>query len=286
MPIDFDKVLGSELPGGSYSWDEEDIILYNLGIGAGVPATDPYELSYVYEADLRALPTFGTIPPFGIMMSMASVEGMDINLAQILHGEQELEVHRQIPTSGTVTQTGRVAAIYDKGKGALAILEIVSVLTETGENLFTNRSAIYLQGEGGFGGDKGPSVRYNPPDRDPDHVVESPTLPQQALLYRMASGDKNPLHADPGFASMAGYEQPILHGLCTYGVVAKAVVDSALNGEPDRFGSYSARFSGHVFPGETLMTRVWDEGDHLIVTAHAIERDRKVLSNARVGCGP
>lgn len=277
-----ETALGSELPGGSYSWSEDDIILYNLSVGAGAAPTDPGELRYAYEAELHAIPTFGTIPPFGIMMSMASVDGLDINLAQILHGDQELVVHRPIPNSGTVEQSGRVAAIYDKGKGALAILEIVSVLADTGEELFTNRSGIYLRGEGGFGGDKGPTAANHPPDREPDQVLESATLPQQALLYRMASGDKNPLHADPGFAAMAGYERPILHGLCTYGIVAKAVVDSALDGDPGAFGSYSARFSGHVFPGETLVTRIWDEGDHLIITAHAAERDTKVLSNAKV----
>lgn len=282
MPIDIERALGSELPGGSYSWSEEDIILYNLGVGAGVPPTDPEELRYAYEAELHAIPTFGTIPPFGIMMGMASVDGLDFSLAQILHGEQELVVHRSIPTSGTVEQSGRVAAIYDKGKGALAVLEIVSVLEDTGEELFTNRPAIYLRGEGGFGGEKGPRAENHPPDREPDQVVESATLPQQALLYRLASGDKNPLHADPGFAAMAGYTQPILHGLCTYGMVAKAVVDHALGNEPEELASYSARFSGHVFPGETLVTRIWDEGDHLIITAHAAEREARVLSNAKV----
>jgi acyl dehydratase len=139
-----------------------------------------------------------------------------------------------------------------------------------------------VRGEGGFGGDRGPAAGNHPPDRTADAVVESATLPQQALLYRMASGDKNPLHADPAFAAMAGYERPILHGLCTYGIVAKAVVDSVFEGEPDRLGSYTARFSGHVFPGETLVTSIWDERDHLIVSARAKDRDSKVLSNARV----
>lgn len=286
MPIDIDRALGSGLPDQPFSWTENDIILYNLGVGAGVPPTDPLELKYAYEAELQAVPTFGTIPPFGMMMNMAAIEGLEINLAQILHGEHELIVHRPIPTSGAVTQSGGVVAIYDKGKGALAVLEITSVLEKTGQDLFTNRAAIYVRGEGGFGGDKGPSVGNHPPDRAADYVVESPTLPQQALLYRMASGDKNPLHADPAFAAMAGYERPILHGLCSYGIVAKAAVDSVFDGDTDRFGSFQARFSGHVFPGETLVTSIWDEGDHLIVSARAKERDTKVLSNARVARRP
>jgi acyl dehydratase len=217
-----------------------------------------------------------------MMMSMAAVDGLDINLAQILHGEQELIVHSPIPTTGTVSQSGRVVDVFDKGKGALAVMEIVSVLDKTGEPLFTNRSSIYIRDEGGFGGDSGPARGNEPPDREPDHMMKSVTLPQQALLYRMASGDKNPLHADPGFAQFAGFERPILHGLCTYGMVAKAVVDSVLDGEPERLASYKARFTGHVFPGETLVTKVWDEGDVLIVTADIEERGTTVLSNAAV----
>ena len=283
MPIDIDKALGAELPGDEYSWSDEDVILYNLGVGAGDPPTDDQELRYAYEGNLEAVPAFGTIPPFGIMMSMGLVDGIDINLTQVLHGEQELVLHQPIPTSATVSQTGRIAHIYDKGKGALVVMEIVSVDLKTGMPLFTNRSGLFLRGEGGFGGDSGPKTRDEPADREADHVVESVTLPQQALLYRMASGDKNPLHVDPGFAKLAGFERPILHGLCTYGVVVKAVVDSALEGRPERVGSYKARFSGHVFPGETLVTRIWDENDSLVITAETKERGTTVLSNGVVG---
>jgi acyl dehydratase len=282
MPIDLAKVVGAELLAEGYSWTDDDVILYNLAVGAGNPPTDPLELKYAYEGDLQAVPSFGTIPPFGMMMSMGMVEGFDINLTQILHGSQELIVHGPIPTSGTVTQSGRVVDVFDKGKGALVVMEIVSVLDETGESLFTNRSSIFIRGEGGFGGESGPPRENEALDRDPDQVIESPTLPQQALLYRMVSGDKNPLHADPGFAGFVGFERPILHGLCTYGVVAKAVVDSALEGEPKRLASFKARFTGHVFPGETLITRIWDEVDGLIVETDIKERGTTVLSNALV----
>lgn len=280
MPIDVDKAVGAELPGLAYSWDDEDVILYNLGVGAGNPPTDPAELKYTYEGDLRAVPTFGTIPPFGIMMSLGTVEGLDLDLSRILHGDQTLTVHGPIPTSGTVTQTGRVLEVYDKGKGALIVLEVASTLEKTGERLFTNRSGIYVRGEGGFGGDSGPAAGDRPPDREPDHTVESATLPQQALLYRMASGDKNPLHADPGFAAFAGFERPILHGLCTYGIVGKAVVETVLGGAPEEMHTYTARFTGHVFPGETLVTRVWEDDDRYLVEAETRERGKKVLSNA------
>lgn len=282
MPIDVEQAVGSELPATSYSWTEEDLILYNLGVGAGAPPTDPDELKYVYEAALVAVPAFGTIPPFGMMMSLGSVEGLDVDLARILHGDQTLTIHRPIPTSGTVSQRGSVVDVYDKGKGALVVIEVVSTLEKTGELVFTNRSGIYVRGEGGFGGERGPAASNRAPDRAPDHVVESPTLPQQALLYRMASGDKNPLHADPGFAALAGFEKPILHGLCTYGIVSKAVVDAALDGDPARVATYTARFTGHVFPGETLVTRIWEEGEGCVVEARTKERGTKVLGNGGV----
>lgn len=283
MPIDADKAVGGALPEIRFDWSPDDIILYNLGVGAGDPPDDPAELKYAYEAGLVAVPSFGTIPPFAMMMSLGAVDGIDIDLARVLHGDQTLEVHRPIPAFGSVVQTGHVAQVFDKGRGALIVLEVVSVLEGTGETLFTNRSGIYVRGEGGFGGDSGPKAGNAPPDREPDVVVASPTLPQQALLYRMSSGDKNPLHADPAFAALAGFDRPILHGLCTYGVVMKAVVESALGGDPDRVGSYEARFTGHVFPGETLVTRVWEEDDRYLLETDVSERAKTVLSNAVIG---
>lgn len=282
MPIDIEKAIGGELPAITFTWSQDDIILYNLGIGAGDPPDDPAELKYAYEAALVAVPSFGTIPPFAMMMSLGTVDGIDIELSRVLHGDQTLTVHSPIPTSGTVTQNGRVVDVFDRGRGALIVLEVVSVLEKTGEPLFTNRSGIYIRGEGGFGGEPGPGSANKPPERQPDDVVETHTLPQQALLYRMSSGDRNPLHADPTFAALAGFDRPILHGLCTYGVVLKAVTESVLGGEPERVGSYEARFTGHVFPGETLVTRIWEEEDRFLIETDVEERDTTVLSNAVV----
>lgn len=282
MPIDIEKAIGGELPAITFPWSQDDIILYNLGVGAGDPPDDPDELKYAYEGELVAVPSFGTIPPFAMMMSLGTVDGIDIELSRVLHGDQTLTVHSPIPTSGTVTQNGRVVDVFDRGRGALIVLEVVSVLEKTGEPLFTNRSGIYLRGEGGFGGEPGPGSANKPPERQPDDVVETHTLPQQALLYRMSSGDRNPLHADPAFAALAGFDRPILHGLCTYGVVLKAVTESVLGGEPERVGSYEARFAGHVFPGETLVTRIWEEEDRFLIETDVEERDTTVLSNAVV----
>lgn len=282
MPIDLEKAIGAELEGTTFSWNDDDVILYHLGIGAGLPPTDPAELRYAYEADLHVLPTYATIPQFPIMMTVGMAPGFEVNPAMILHGEHEIVLHDVIPTRGTVAQTGRITEVLDKGKAALAIVEIVSILEKTGRPLFTNRASIFIRGEGGFGGDSGTPATDLPPDRPPEHVAESPTLPQQALLYRMASGDKNPLHADPGFAAFAGFDRPILHGLCTYGIVAKAAVDHAVPAGPGAVESFRARFSGVVFPGETLVTSIWDEDDELIVTASVKERDAIVLTNGSI----
>ena len=282
MPIDLDQAVGAELAGTTFSWDDDDIILYHLGIGAGNPPTDSDELRYVYEGDLHVLPTYATIPQFSMMMSLGILPGFDFNPVLTLHGEHEIVLHEPIPTTGVVTQTGQVTDIFDKGSGALVVMDIVSVLETTGRPLFTNRASIFLRGEGGFGGESGPATADLTPEREPDHVVESPTLPQQALLYRMASGDRNPLHADPGFAAFAGFDRPILHGLCTYGIVAKAVVDHAVEPGPSGVASFRARFSGALYPGETLVTRIWEEGDRLVVGAEAKERGTTVLSNGLV----
>jgi acyl dehydratase len=282
MPIDVDRALGAVLPPTGFAWGEADVILYHLGIGAGVPPTDPGELRYVTEGDLVVLPTYATIPQFSMMMAMALVEGIDVNPTMILHGEHRIVLGRPIPTSGSVSQTGRITEIYDKGSGALVWMEIESTLDRTGEVIFTNHASIFVRGEGGFGGDSGPSTTLETPNRDPDHVIESPTLPQQALLYRRASGDMNPLHSDPGFAAFAGFERPILHGLCTYGIVGKAVVDRALGGDVASVASFSARFAGIVYPGETVVTRIWDRDESLVVIATTKDRGEPVLTNGLV----
>ncbi len=226
MPIDPSKALGAELGEGQYTYTKDDVILYHLGVGAGVPATDPGELEYTYEKNLKVLPSFGVIPVFGAMGGMAGVEGLSFNFAMLLHGEQEIILHKPIPPEATITNRGKVAELWDKGKACLCVLEVDST-DANGEKLFTNRFSLFLRGEGGFGGEPGPKAGNEKPDRAPDGVIESPTLPQQALIYRL-SGDKNPLHADPEFAKMAGFETPIIHGLCSYGVVCKAIVDNVL----------------------------------------------------------
>jgi len=281
MPIDPSKALGYDLGSGEHSWTQDDVILYHLGLNAGANPTDPQELEYTYEKNLKVLPSFGVIPVFGAIGNIGSVPGLEFNFAMLLHGEQDITLHQPIPTAATVVNSGKVAELWDKGKACLAVLETETKLKETGEPLFTNRFSLFLRGEGGFGGEPGPKAGNDAPDRAPDGVVESVSLPQQALIYRL-SGDKNPLHADPEFAKMGGFDRPIIHGLCSYGVVCKAVVDDALGGDVTKVARYQARFAGVGFPGETYVTEYWSEGDKLLIQSKSKERDAKIISNAAI----
>ena len=281
MPIDPSQALGAPIAGGAFSWDRDRVILYHLGIGAGVPQDDANELTYTYEQHLKVSPSFGVIPAFGALGGLGGVPGMQFNPALLLHGEQDLEVFRPIPVAAEVESEGKVVGLYDKGKAALAVLEMTTRIKGEADPLFINRFSLFLRGEGGFGGDSGPKPGNEAPDRAPDLVVESPTLRQQALLYRL-SGDKNPLHAEPGFAKMAGFDTPILHGLCSYGIVCKAAVDAALGGETRSVARYQARFAGVVFPGETIVTALWREGNTVLIDAKTKERGTPVITNGAI----
>ncbi|GGS46280.1 dehydrogenase [Streptomyces violaceus] len=272
MPIDAAKALAAEPRTGEITWDHKDVQLYHLGIGAGIPATDPDELRYTLESRLHVLPSFATVAGGGKpgVTGGLSMPGIEVDLARVLHGGQSLVLHRPIPAAGTATATNRIAAVYDKGKAAVLVLR-----TEVGDAdgpLWTNDAQIFIRGEGGWGGDRGPSARLDPPAGEPDRVVERHVREDQALLYRL-SGDWNPLHADPEFAKVAGFERPILHGLCTYGITLKAVVDAFLGGDVTRVRSYATRFAGVVYPGETLRIRMWHTPESSRVAVSAVERD-------------
>ncbi len=271
MPIDVARATAAEARSTELAWEHKDVQLYHLGIGAGVPATDADELRYTLESRLHVLPSFATVAGGGMAMAGGmAAPGIDVDLAAVLHGGQRVELHRPIPVSGRAVQKAKVAAVYDKVKAGIIVLR--SEVADADGPLWTCDTQIYVRGEGGFGGDRGPSARLDPPGREPDRVVERATRPDQALLYRL-SGDWNPLHADPEFAKLAGFDRPILHGLCSYGIVLKAVVDTVLGGEVARVSSYATRFAGIFFPGETLRIRMWAEEGHVQVSATAVERD-------------
>jgi len=253
-------------------------MLYHLGIGAGFEKpTDPKELEYTYEKNLKVLPSFAVIPLAGTLSGLENIPGLDINLWMVLHGEQETILHRPIPVSGVVENKRRIAEIWDKGKAALIIMETVS--SDAEGPLFTNRFSIFARGEGGFGGEPGPKAGNKAPERAPDVIAESRTMPNQALIYRLC-GDKNPLHVDPEFAAVGGFDKPILHGLSSFGVVCKAAVDSALDGDVTRVARYQVRFADVVFPGETIITSLWREEGRLLIAARTKERDTPVITNA------
>jgi acyl dehydratase len=280
MPIDPNKARGARLPDGHSSYTKDQVILYHLGLGAGVPATDPKELEYTYEKNLKVLPSFAVIPSFGSMVGINNVPGLQFNFAMLLHGEQEVILHRPLPVEARLATSAHIPEIYDKGKAALVILETAAKDEASGQPLWTNRYSMFIRGEGGFGGDSGPKVGNAAPERAPDGVVERKTLPQQALIYRL-SGDKNPLHADPEFAKLGGFDTPILHGLCSYGIACKAIVDQVLGGDVARVARYQARFAGVAFPGETYRIAYWKDGaKRILLEASSVERNAKIISNA------
>ncbi|MGY0502873.1 MaoC/PaaZ C-terminal domain-containing protein [Nocardia sp. FBN12] len=273
MPIDLATALGATLPAREFSWTPTDVQLYHLGLGAGARPTDPAELAYLDDRAPQVLPTFATVAPTlgETEPPRVSFPGIEIDLAKVVHGHQEVLVHKPIPATGKAVSVGRIAEIWDKGANAVIVQEH-TVTGSDGEPLWTVRSSIFAKGEGGFGGERGPSARTELPDRAPDAELLTPTMPQQALLYRL-SGDRNPLHSDPEFARGAGFPAPILHGLSTYGTVCKAMTDALLDSDATRVGGFRAKFAGVLYPGETLRTKVWREGDELIAVVTVVERD-------------
>ncbi|MEV6882723.1 MaoC/PaaZ C-terminal domain-containing protein [Streptomyces sp. NPDC051135] len=257
MPVDAAEALAAAPRVREIAWERKDVQLYHLGIGAGLPATDPRELRYTLESRLHVLPSFATVAGAGApgVIGALSAPGVDVDLAHVLHGGQRLRLHRPVPPRGRASAASRVVAVYDKGTAAVLVLR--TEVTDADGPLWTDEAEVFVRGEGGWGGERGPSGRPSPPPAGPpDHVVERALREDQALLYRL-SGDANPLHADPDFAARAGFERPVLHGLCTYGAALKAVVDTLLDGEVTRVREYRTKFAGVVYPGETLRVRMW-----------------------------
>jgi acyl dehydratase len=277
VPINLDEAIGAELAPVEFSWSSSDVQLYHLGLGAGSDPMDERELRYLIDETPQVLPTFGNVAQTFHMTAPPTVKfpGIDIELSKVLHASEAVSVPGPIPPSGTGRAVTRFTEIWDKGKAAVIWSE-TTVTTLDGDLLWTQKRSIFARGEGGFGGERGPSTSAAPPDRAPDVELSIPTLPQQALLYRLC-GDRNPLHSDPGFASAAGFPKPILHGLCTYGIGAKALVDEFLDGDVSRVASYGARFAGVLYPGETLKANVWKDGDRLLAVLTAPSRDDAVV---------
>lgn len=286
--IDLDEAAKGELVLES-EYDERDVALYALGIGAAQDPLDSSELKYVYEigSNFSVLPTFAVMPQSGAMLAAAktgkfSLPGMHFGLDRLLHGEQYTEIYRPLPANARLKHIFKFKEAFDKDPNAVVTFAITS-LDEAGNEVAYNEMTSFVKGAGGWGGDRGPSADINvPPAREPDAVIEEKTDSNQTLLYRL-SGDWNPLHADPNFAKAFGYDKPILHGLCTFGYCGRHVVKAFSDNDPRYFKSIKVRFAKNVFPGETLVTRMWKESDTRIVFETIVkERDEVVIKNAAV----
>ncbi|HUI47866.1 MAG TPA: MaoC/PaaZ C-terminal domain-containing protein, partial [Acidimicrobiia bacterium] len=251
MPMNLEAVGAVSNP-NRISWTSKDALLYALGTGAGQVDPTGFELEFTTEnsqnVEQKVLPTMPVVLGMGGGPGLPSWGEFDFRM--LLHGEQGVTVHGPIPADGEVDTITKIVGIYDKGKAAVVRLESESTYVGNGRPAFTTRFAAFIRGEGGFGESRGPEIADPPkmPDRKADHEVTYATRPDQALLYRL-SGDRNPLHSDPSIAKFAGFDRPILHGLCTYGVTGRALLHELCGSDVAKFGSMDARFSKPVYPG-------------------------------------
>lgn len=267
------EIIGKTISGGEFEYDEDTVILYALGIG--IPET---ELDFIYERNLRVFPTFAVITYQPLLFKV--IEQAGLSLPTILHGEQHLRLNQAFPTQGTVQNTAICDSIYDKGdKGAVLNVDI-RTMDQNGELLAENRVVIMDRASGNFGGERGAKgEKVVPPEgKDPDFSIKYQTAPNQAALYRL-SGDKNPLHVDPEFAQKGGFEKPILHGLCTMGFAGRAVLSALCGNEPEFLKGLSVRFTGVVYPGDTLTTEGWKLDDSRYAILTRTQEGRVVLGN-------
>jgi len=263
------------------TYDADDVILYALGIGAGVEN----ELDFVYERDLRVFPTFAVIPPYVEGEKILALLG--VNLSFLLHAGHEIVLYEAIPTSATVYSRFTFDSIYDKGDAGALINYTIETRDSAGRLLFVNKATLIDRSAGNFGGNRGPKVeRISPqPGQEPDLRVEYRTSKDQAALYRL-SGDKNPIHIDPGFARTGGFSRPILQGLCTFGFAGRAILHGLCGSDPSRLKSLSVRFSNVVFPGDALVTEAWRRSPGRYVFLTKTSEGRTVLDNGLVPCPP
>jgi len=282
MPIDPEALRQWPIAEIKHTYTVRDTMLYALGLGCGADPLDENQLQFVYEGRLQALPSMAVVLGYPGFWLGDPATGADWK--KVLHGEQVLEVFKPLPAAATVIGRSRVTGLFDKGKekGAVLVSERDVIDKSSGEVLCRLTSTTMLRGDGGFGGPSGPLPAPHPlPDRAPDQTTGIATLPQAALIYRL-SGDYNPLHADPAVARSVGFEKPILHGLCTFGVVCRALLDAVCGNDPSRLRKMQVRFSSPVYPGETIVTEIWKEAGGVVsFRAKVKERDLVVINNGR-----
>jgi acyl dehydratase len=289
MAIFYPDILDQKTAARTFTYGDKDVMLYALGVGMSHDPMDERELAFTYEKNLKVIPTAATVLA-SAMGRPARGEGQveqkpghrpsQINFLMVVHGEQKVELHKPLPTSGTFTAQGRTIGAFDKGKDKGAVIVNETVWTdEKGEKVATLTGSTFARGDGGFGGpSEGQPEPHQIPSRKADLSVDISTREDQALLYRL-NGDRNPLHSDPESAKRSGFPRPILHGLCTYGITCRAVLQAITGYDPDQILSHQARFSAPVFPGDTITVDLWKDGKNISFEARVTVREATVIRN-------
>jgi acyl dehydratase len=279
MAVTYESLMALKSLGDEFTYTDRETMLYALGVGMCRDPMNADELPYVYENGLKTIPTMASVIAWG----QRTIGLAGINYLMVVHGEQRLTMHKPLPASATIISDERVTGAVDKGpgKGALIYTEKVIRLKDTNELLCTTGGTIFARGDGGFGGPStGGPEPHEIPARKADVSCETDTRADQALLYRL-SGDRNPLHSDPNIAKMAGFPRPILHGLCSYGTACRAVLSTICKYDHTMIAGFDVRFSAPVFPGETIVTEMWKDGNVVSFRSKVKERDVVVLNNGK-----
>ncbi|MGO3932655.1 MaoC/PaaZ C-terminal domain-containing protein [Rhodopseudomonas pseudopalustris] len=280
MSSRYDELMALRSLGQAYAYSDREVMLYACGIGMGTDPLNEQELAFVNEASfaarpLKVVPTFASVAAWG-----AGPGDMKLNMLMLVDGERDIRFHQKLPVAARITADARVTGVWDKGADKGAVIQTETVLRDdSGTALATLVASRFARGDGGFGGPSdGQPAPHAVPSRAPDQRIEIPTRPDQALLYRLC-GDRNPLHSDPEFARRAGFPRPILHGMCSYGITCRAVLQTYADYDPAAFKRHAARFSAPVFPGETVSVALWKDGDVVSFEAAVKERGVTVIRN-------
>jgi acyl dehydratase len=282
----YDELMALKNLGQKYAYTDREVMLYAYGIGMGADPMDEKELAYVNEAvfrprALKVVPTFASVAAWG-----ANPGEMNLNRLMVVDGERDITFHKQLPVAASITADSAVLGCWDKGKDKGAVIRHKTVLKdEKGEELATLVASRFARGDGGFGGpSEGQPEPHQVPTRAPDKSVDIPTRPDQALIYRLC-GDRNPLHSDPEFARRAGFPKPILHGMCTYGITCRGILQTYADYDAGAFKRHAVRFSSPVYPGETVTMDMWKDGDVISFEAKVKARDITVIKSGRTVLG-
>jgi acyl dehydratase len=286
MPIKYDELMALKNLGQKYAYSDREVMLYAYGIGMGADPTDEKELAFVNEAvatprALKVVPTFASVAAWG-----ANPGEMNLNRVMVVDGERDISFHRPLAVTAHITADSTVLDVFDKGKDKGAVIRHKTVLkNDKGEELATLVASRFARGDGGFGGpSEGQPEPHKVPARAPDRSIDISTRPDQALVYRLV-GDRNPLHSDPEFAKRAGFPRPILHGMCTYGITCRGILQTYADYDPGAFRQHVARFSSPVYPGETVTMDLWKDGNVISFEAKVKARNVAVIKSGKTVLG-